>query len=378
MTSKAFSMPIFGDNEKEFYQLSAGEKRLNWTTFVSELIRIQLDFEPGEFSNEGGILAYNLFLPQEDMEREFPGIQMLPFPAQPAPFAQNASNAAVESWKMEARLLKALTAARALMKGFLTTQCKEEVKHLREEISGFVNVSCQTLFQTARKTHGQLTPVDLETLRLQTTKQFNRAETLETNLGRLSQAHQRLARLGDRFLVSPADKLREMTTLLRNFHPEVAAMVTLYEQDTDVLARSWSDLVTYVESKVLRLPAPLIGGSRGSLNAAEEESATDDVPSAAAVRPEPKQTAGGQVSISKDRLKELEEAESFSKAAPVPQYCFTCGWGGHGGQRCMKMSSKDGTLRDGFTKKQTEAKKPATVDGKTGATKLWAGFRKPN
>ena len=378
MTTKLFSMPIFGENEREYHQLSAGEKRLNWTTFVSELIRIQMDHEPGEFNNEGGILAYNLILPQEDMERDFPGIQALPFPAQPAPFAQNASNAAVESWKMDAKLVKTLTAARALMKGLLTTQCREEVKHLREEISGFVNVSCQTLFLAARRTHGQLTPVDLEALRLQTTKPFNKAEPLEVNLGRWSQAHQRLARIGDRFLVSEADKLREITNLLRGYHHAVADMVTLYEQDTDVLARRWSDLVTYVESKVLRLTAPLLGGSRGFLNAAEEESATDDGPSAAAAQSEPKPTAGSQVSISKVRLKELEDAETFAKAAPTPQYCFSCGWGSHTSPRCGRMSTRDGSPRDGFTKAQIEAKKPATVDGKSGSTKLKPGFRKPN
>ena len=373
-----FSMPIFGENLREFHQLSPAEKRLNWNVFVARLLRILTDFQPSRFPNRGGIHVYNLFLSQDEFRRVFPDLEQLPFPEPPAPFAANATNAAVKCWEIESRLLEALSDARSLMLNLLTTQCREEVKHLQDETSGFVNVSVQALFQAAYDTHGQLTPVDHEALRMQTTKPFNRAEPLINNIGGWTQAHQRLAKIGPGHTVSNADKLREITLLLRAYHPSVAEMVTFYEQDTDVLTRSWSDLVDFVKLKVLRLTVPLHGGSRGFLNAAEEESATDDGPSAAAAQSEPKPTAGSQVSISKVRLKELEDAETFAKAAPTPQYCFSCGWGSHTSPRCGRMSTRDGSPRDGFTKAQIEAKKPATVDGKSGSTKLKPGFRKPN
>jgi hypothetical protein len=233
------------------------------------------------------------------------------------------------------------------------------------------------MFLAARSTHGQLTPIDRETLRQKTLKPFDRSEHLKIGIGGWTKAHVGMTRVG--ISVSESDKHRELTVQLRAYHPAVADIVTDYEKETDIGARTWSSLIDFVLLRESRLSVPLIGGSRGQLHAvSEEESALDDPPSAAAAKPDTRPAVGGQVSISTERLKELEEAEKFAKAAPAPQYCFSCGWGGHNGLRCNKMSAKDGTLRDGFTKKQTEAKKPGTVDGKTGATKLWTGFRKPN
>ena len=376
-------MAIFGDDKKEFFQLSAIEKRLNWDDFVGELIRIQTEYAPSSFSNEDGILAYNLLFPEEELHKIFPNLEILPWPATPQPFAANASHAAIRCWDIESKLLDALRGARTLLKNVLTAQCRDEVLHLKDKKTGYHNVPVQAMFLAASKAHGQLTPVDHGALRLRTTKSFNRADTLGNNLGRWMQAHQGMTRTG--ISVSESDKYMELTALLRAYHSTVAGFVDDYEKETDLENRAWLPLFEYVELRELRLNVPLIGGNRGQLHSAaeDEESTLDDAPSAAAASPaaslkEKKPAGGGSISISTERLKELEEAEKFVKAAPVPQYCFTCGWGGHGGQRCMKMSSKDGTLRDGFTKKQTEAKKPATVDGKTGATKLWAGFRKPN
>ena len=198
------------------------------------------------------------------------------------------------------------------------------------------------------------------------------------------QAHQGMTRTG--ISVSNSDKMMELTALLRAYHPTVAGFVDDYEKETDLENRAWYPLFEYVELRESRLNVPLIGGNRGQLHAAaeDEESTLDDVPSAAAAAAAPaatqkerKPAGGGSTSISTERLKELEEAEKISKAAPSPQYCLSCGWGSHTSQRCGKMS-RDGSPRDGFTKAQIEAKKPATIDGKSGSTKLKPGFRKPN
>ena len=371
------TMAIFGENKREFYQLSAIEKRLNWKPFVSELLRIQQRNETGKFTNEDGILAYNLLLPEEDRLRMFPEMVVLAVPAHPEPFPGNASQAAIKAWEILAKLVEALKSVRALLKEILMAQCREEIQHLEDDLTGFINVSVKDMFLAARSAHGQLTPVDREALRQRTLKPFDRSDHLKINIGGWTKAHVGMTRMG--ISVSESDKLRELTVQLRQYHQTVADIVTDYEKETDIGARAWSPLIEYVLLRESRLSVPLIGGSRGQLHAvSEEESALDDPPSAAAARTDTRPAVGGQVSISTERLKELEEAEKFAKAAPAPQYCFSCGWGAHGGLRCNKMSAKDGTLRDGFTKKQTEAKKPGTIDGKAGATKLWTGFRKPN
>jgi hypothetical protein len=373
----AGAMAIFGENKREFHQLSAIEKRLHWRPFVSELLQIQQRNEKGQFTNVGGVLAYNLLLPEEDNQRMFPEMIVLDVPAHPEQFPGNASQAALKAWEILAKLVEALKFILALLKEILMTQCREEIQHLEDDLTGFINVSVKAMFLAVRSAHGQLTPVDREALRQRTLKPFDRSSNLKIEIGGWTKAHVGMTRVGTS--VSESDKLREITVQLRAYHPVVADIVTDYEKETDIGARTWSSLIEFALLRESRLPVPLIGGSRGQLHAvSEEESALDDHPSAAAAKPDTRPAAGGQVSISTERLKELEEAEKFAKAAPAPQYCFSCGWGGHNGLRCNKMSAKDGTLRDGFTKKQTEAKKPGTVDGKAGATKLWTGFRKPN
>ena len=373
----AGAMAIFGENKREYRQLSAIEKRLHWRPFVSELLQVMQRNEKGLFPNEGGALAYNLFLPEDDYQRMFPGRIALDVPAHPEQFPGNASQAALKAWEISARLVEALKFILALLKEILMTQCREEIQHLEDDLTGFINVSVKAMFLAARSAHGQLTPVDREALRQRTLKPFDRSNNLQICVGGWTKAHVDMTRVG--ISVSESDKHRELTVQLRAYHPVVADIVTDYEKETDIGARTWSSLIDFVLLRESRLSVPLIGGSRGQLHAvSEEESALDDPPSAAAAKPDTRPAVGGQVSISTERLKELEEAEKFAKAAPAPQYCFSCGWGGHNGLRCNKMSAKDGTLRDGFTKKQTEAKKPGTVDGKAGATKLWTGFRKPN
>jgi hypothetical protein len=370
-------MTLFGEDRKEFHQLSPIEKRINFDDFTSELIRLLTEFEPQRFPNDSGILAYDLlFSPAARMEI-LPNADQLPWPAAPVQYAANASNAAIKIFEAESGRLEALKGAQIMLKNILTVQCREEVQHLKDTRTGYINVTAQELFLAASKTHGQLTPVDHEAMRQKTLKPFNRSESLAVNLGRLAQAHLGMARIGS--AVSDSDRLRELTGLLRAYHTEVAAIVDDYDKETDIRNRAWAPLVDFVQLRELRLRVPLIGGNRGQLHAvSEEESALDDAPSAAAAHSDKISTGGGNISISRERLKELEEAEKLVKAAPAPKYCFSCGWGSHEGLRCRRMLAKDGTLKDDFTKKQAEAKKPGTVDGKAGSTKLCAGFRKPN
>ena len=370
-------MALFGEDSKEYCQLSHIEKRINFDNFTSELIRLLTEYESHRFPNVWGILAYDLFLYPAARREILPNAEQLPWPPVPIQYAANAPNAAIKIYETEMGRVDALNGAKLMLKNIITVQCREEVQHLKDTRTGYINVTVHDLFLAVSKIHGQLTPVDHEAMRQKTLKPFNRSESLAVNLGRLAQAHLGMARIGS--AVSDSDRLRELIGLLRAYHSEVASIVDDYDKETDIRNRGWAPLVDYVQLREQRLRVPLIGGNKGQLHAvSEEESALDDAPSAAAARSETASTGGGNVSISRERLKELEEAEKFAKAAPAPQYCFSCGWGGHGGLRCNKMSAKDGTLRDGFTKKQTEAKKPGTVDGKAGATKLWTGFRKPN
>jgi flagellar biosynthesis/type III secretory pathway chaperone len=46
--------------------------------------------------------------------------------------------------------------------------------------------------------------------------------------------------------VSESDKHRELTVQLRAYHPAVADIVTDYEKETDIGARTWSSLIDFV------------------------------------------------------------------------------------------------------------------------------------
>jgi hypothetical protein len=146
----AGAMAIFGENKREFHQLSAIEKRLNWRLFVSELLRMQMKHEPGRFLNDGGILAYNLLLPEEDMRNMFPNINEILFPANPGPFAANASQAAMKIWDIDMRLVEALKAMLATLKEILMLQCKEEIQHLEDYLTVPSNRGCRRRYHRRR------------------------------------------------------------------------------------------------------------------------------------------------------------------------------------------------------------------------------------
>ena len=338
---------------------------------------------------ENGLEYFGILLSDEQWAEQHPGVDRPIFPQYPEMHAPNASQAGISVYREEKELALAVSKARSqLTMAILGALDAVDLGSLFDIDTGHADVTPSEILKFMVEAHGTITDADIEYAKGQTMLMFNPADWSVTNW--IADKVQ-----GYRFLesidceTSGPDQYRNLLTAARN-SPALKRIVEKYLSDTEMGDRTFAHLKNFLVTQWAKTQTtgnPMRAAFAGHASATDNPDTADTSDStfaktAVAAHATEKRSA-------EDYEKEIAALKNALKTAEL--YCFSCGFGGHQGVTCKRMTKQDPTgpyspqkpriPRTPYTEEMIKATEPKTLkdaDGKTckGNVGVEKGYRK--
>ena len=336
-----------------------------------------------------GLEHFGILSTDAAWELKYPDTERPAFPAYPDMHAPNASQAGISVYKEEKELSLAVGKARSqLTTAILGALDPVDLGSLFDIDTGHADVTPADIIDFMVQAHGTITDADIEYAKGQTMLVYNPATWSVTNW--IADKVQ-----GYRFLesincgTSDPDQYRNLLTAARN-SPSLKRIIEKYLSDTEMGDRTFVHLKNFLVTQWAKTQTtgnPMRAAYAGGATVIDDPDTADTSESAIA------KTAVAALATPKRSAEDYEKEIAALKGAlkTAELYCFSCGYGGHKGTSCKRMSKQDPTgspsapkpriPRSPYTEEMLNSTEPNSLkdaDGKTckGNVGVEKGYRR--